>query len=136
MTIIVETIVNAEIEAVWLAWTTPEDIKHWNAASDDWHTTSAEVNLQPGGKFTSRMEARDGSFGFDFSGVYRTVIPHRLIEYTLDDERKVRIEFSTTDSKTKIVESFEPESQNSIELQKFGWQAILTNFKSYVEAHK
>ena len=131
--ITIQTNVNSTIEKVWKCWTNPEDIKKWNAASDDWHTVKAENDLQTGGKFSSRMEAKDGSFGFDFWGVYDKVESHRLIEYTLGDNRKVSISFSSEGKQTKIVETFEAENENSLELQKNGWQAILNNFKKYVE---
>lgn len=135
-TITVEIIVNAPIEKVWKFWTLPEHITKWNNASDDWHTTSAENDLRTGGKFMSRMEARDGSFGFDFSGVYDKVINHELIIYTLEDGRKVKIDFSFNEKETKVVETFDPENENPLELQKSGWQAILNNFKKYAEANK
>lgn len=132
--ITVETIINASIEKVWQCWTLPEHITQWNNASDDWHTPFAENDLRTGGKFLSRMEAKDGSFGFDFGGVYTQVIPHQLIAYEMGDGRKVEINFSITGNETKVVETFEAETENSIELQRGGWQAILNNFKKYVES--
>lgn len=132
-TITVETLVNASIEKVWTFWTKPEHITKWNAASDDWHTTRAENDLRIGGKFLSRMEAKDGSFGFDFEGVYTDVIINGKISYTLLDDRKVTITFSQTENGIQITETFEAENQNPLELQKLGWQAILNNFKNYVE---
>ncbi|WP_316750099.1 SRPBCC family protein [Pedobacter gandavensis] len=132
--ITVAATVHAPIEAVWKAWTNPSDIKLWNAASDEWHTPKAENDLRPGGKFSSRMEAKDGSFGFDFDGVYDEVIPHELISYTLGDQRKVKIIFEKNTDGVKITESFEAENTNPIEMQKGGWQAILDNFKNYVES--
>ena len=132
-TITVETLVNASIEKVWTIWTIPEHITKWNAASDDWHTTRAENDLRIGGKFLSRMEAKDGSFGFDFEGVYTDVIINGKISYTLLDDRKVTITFSQTENGIQITETFEAENQNPLELQKLGWQAILNNFKNYVE---
>ena len=132
-TITVETLVNASIEKVWTFWTKPEHITKWNAASDDWHTTRAENDLRIGGKFLSRMEAKDGSFGFDFEGVYIDVIINGKISYTLLDDRKVTITFSPTENGIQITETFEAENQNPLELQKLGWQAILNNFKNYVE---
>ncbi|MBP6550700.1 MAG: SRPBCC family protein [Flavobacterium sp.] len=132
-TITVETLVNASIEKVWTFWTKPEHITKWNAASDDWHTTRAENDLRIGGKFLSRMEAKDGSFGFDFEGVYIDVIINGKISYTLLDDRKVTITFSQTENGIQITETFEAENQNPLELQKLGWQAILNNFKNYVE---
>jgi len=131
--ITVQAIINAPVEKVWKYWTTPDDIIKWNNASPDWHTTHAVNDLRLWGKFSSRMEAKDGSMGFDFSGVYKNVILHKQIEYTLDDQREVTISFSSSDGKTKISETFEAEDTNSIELQKFGWQAIMDNFKKYVE---
>lgn len=132
-TITVETLVNAPVEKVWEFWTKPEHITKWNAASDDWHTTRAENNLRIGGKFLSRMEAKDGSFGFDFEGIYTDVITHGKISYTLLDDRKVTITFTQTKNGVQIIETFEAETENTLELQKLGWQAILNNFKKYVE---
>ena len=132
--IIVEATVKAPAEKVWELWTTPEHIKNWNKANDDWLTISAENDLRPGGKFVSRMEAKDGSMGFDFGGTYDEVKAHRLISYTLDDGRKVEIIFSTEGDTTKITERFEAENTNSAEMQKGGWQAILDNFKKYAES--
>jgi uncharacterized protein YndB with AHSA1/START domain len=131
--ITVETTVNAPVEKVWLLWTKPEHITRWNNASDDWHTPSAENDLRVGGKFTSRMEAKDGSVGFDFWGIYTTIEPHQYIGYTLGDERKVEIRFVADGNKTRVIETFDPEEVNSAELQKTGWQAILDNFKKYAE---
>ncbi len=132
-TITVETLVNAPIDKVWEFWTKPEHIKQWNNASEDWHTTRAENDLRIGGKFLSRMEAKDGSFGFDFEGIYDAIIINKKISYTLLDDRKVTITFSPTENGVQVIETFEAENENSLELQKMGWQAILTNFKNYVE---
>ncbi len=132
-TITVESLVNAPIEKVWKFWTKPEHITQWNNASEDWHTTRAENDLRIGGKFLSRMEAKDGSFGFDFEGIYDEVLTNEKISYTLLDDRKVAITFSPTENGVQIIETFEAETENTIELQKFGWQAILNNFKNYVE---
>lgn len=131
--ITVEAVVNAPVQAVWNMWSNPEDIKRWNSASEDWHTPKAENDLREGGKFSSRMEAKDGSFGFDFWGHYTKVEEHKTIEYTMGDERKVWITFSEEGGKTKIVETFEAEDTNPIEMQQGGWQAILNNFKKYAE---
>jgi|ERR1041385_2337905 uncharacterized protein YndB with AHSA1/START domain len=133
-TITVEAIVDAPVESVWKKWTTPEDITKWNFASDDWQSPRAENDLRTGGKFNFRMEAKDGSFGFDFGGVYDNVIPNQRIEYTIGDGRKVIVSFTPLDGKTKVEETFEAESQNSMEMQKAGWQAILNNFKKYAES--
>jgi len=132
-TIAVEVLVNAPIEKIWQFWTKPEHITKWNTASEDWHTPRAENDLKIGGKFLSRMEAKDGSFGFDFEGIYTDVKTNEKISYTLLDDRKVTITFSTAENGVQITETFEAENQNSLELQKFGWQAILNNFKTYVE---
>ena len=129
----VEVSVNAPLHLVWQKWTNTQDIKNWNAASIDWHTTKAENDLRIGGKFTSRMEAKDGSMGFDFWGIYTEIKENEKIEYTLGDDRKVKIQFSEKDGITHIIERFEAETENTIELQKFGWQAILNSFKNYVE---
>lgn len=131
--ITVEAVVQKPVEIVWKSWTEPEHITKWNAASDDWHTPFAENDLRIGGKFQSRMEAKDGSFGFDFGGVYQDVKTHELIAYTLGDGRNVQITFSPEGSATRVVERFEAESQNSIELQQQGWQSIMDNFKKYTE---
>lgn len=126
--------VNAPVERVWEYWTNPQHIMKWNSASEDWHTPRAENDLRAGGRFSSRMEARDGSMGFDFEGVYDEVEPHSLISYTMGDGRKVRVTFSENNGFTEIRESFDPESTNPTEMQRMGWQAILDNFKKYSEA--
>lgn len=131
--ITIEASVKAPSEKVWELWTTPEDITKWSHASDDWHTTKAENDLRKGGKFLSRMEAKDGSMGFDFSGVYDEVITHKSIVYTLDDGRKVRISFQENAGETHISQTFEAENENPVNMQRDGWQAILDNFKKYVE---
>lgn len=134
-TITVETTVKAPVAKVWEYWTKPEFITKWNNASDDWHTPKAENNLRAGGKFISRMEAKDGSLGFDFGGVYSDVKENEYIAYTLDDGRKVKITFSGQGDETQVTETFEPENAHSIEMQRGGWQAILNNFKKYTETH-
>ena len=134
--ITVSAIVNAPVEKVWIFWTEPQHITKWNQASDDWHTPHSENDLSVGGKFKATMAAKDGSFSFDFWGIYNKVIPQQLIEITLGDERKMRVSFSYANGETEVVETFEAESQNSIELQRGGWQAILDNFKKYVETKK
>jgi uncharacterized protein YndB with AHSA1/START domain len=133
--ITVETTVDATINRVWKFWTSPEHIIHWNNASDDWHTPRAENDFRVGGSFLSRMEAKNGSFGFDFAGAYNEIITHELIIYTLFDGRKVHINFTSTINSTTITESFEAENENPIEIQKGGWQSILDNFKRYVESN-
>jgi uncharacterized protein YndB with AHSA1/START domain len=132
--ITVEAIINAPVETVWQCWTEPKHIVNWNNASDDWHTTEATNDLKIGGKFSSIMAAKDGSFSFDFWGIYDVVETHKLLAYTLGDGRDVTISFSKNGNQTTVTEVFEPEDQNSIELQKGGWQAILNNFKKYVES--
>ncbi|HZE83578.1 MAG TPA: SRPBCC family protein [Puia sp.] len=134
-TVTVENTVKAPVEKVWTLWSGPEHITKWNNASDDWHTPRAENDLRTGGKFSARMEAKDGSFGFDFGGVYGKVVPNELIEYTIGDGRKVVVQFSSKGNETKIVETFEAEGTNPIEMQKGGWQAILDSFKKYAEAN-
>jgi uncharacterized protein YndB with AHSA1/START domain len=134
--ITVEAIINAPIETVWQCWTTPEDITKWNQATDDWHTTNAENDLRVGGKFLSRMEAKDGSVGFDFVGIYDHVILHKLIESTMEDGRKLQVVFDVSGNATKVTETFDAEELNSVELQQMGWQMILDNFKKYVESKK
>jgi uncharacterized protein YndB with AHSA1/START domain len=135
MTITVETTVAAPIEEVWRAYTTPEDIKQWNAASDDWHTTAATVDLRVGGAFSSRMEAKDGSMGFDFAGTYTKLIEHKLIEYSFGD-RAAQVEFAPTPNGVKVRVTFDSEQTHSIEQQRDGWQAILNNFARYVAAKR
>jgi len=133
--ITVETKVRAPIQRVWQAYTTPEDIVQWNAASDDWHTTQASVDLRVGGAFSSRMEAKDGSFGFDFAGTYTEIIPHRVIGYSFG-ERVARIEFAEQAEGVTVRVSFDAESTHSNEEQQAGWQAILDNFARHVEGRK
>lgn len=131
--ITINATINAPVETVWKLWSEPEHIIVWNSASPDWHTPRAENDLRTGGKFSSRMEARDGSFGFDFAGVYDKVTLHEYIEYTMGDGRVVKISFSGDEHSTKIVETFEAEDQNPLDMQQAGWQAILDNFKKYAE---
>jgi uncharacterized protein YndB with AHSA1/START domain len=131
--ITVKNRVRASSEKVWDLWTSPEHIVQWNSPSPDWHSPKAENDIRPGGQFNIRMEARDGSFGFDFEGTYDEVIPHKRITYTMGDGRKVEISFTENGEETGIVETFDPENQNPIEMQRGGWQAILDNFKAYAE---
>jgi len=131
--ITIKSTITAPVKKVWSLWTSPEHIVNWNAASDDWHTTRAENDLRAGGAFLSRMEAKDGSFGFDFGGIYDEVVPLKRIAYTMDDGRKVEVDFKEENGKTHVVSTFDPESQNSSEQQRAGWQAILDNFKKYTE---
>jgi len=132
MKIVVSTVVPAPIQEVWLAYTTPEDIKQWNAASPDWHTTSATVDLRPGGKFSSRMEAKDGSFGFDFAGEYTKVVHHQLIEYAFGG-RVSSVEFIEGAEGVTVRVTFDSEPTHSEEQQRSGWQAILDNFGNHVK---
>lgn len=134
--ITVETMVQAPVEKVWEYWTNPKHIIQWNSASDDWHTPKAKNDLRVGGRFTSRMEAKDGSMGFDFGGTYDAVKQNELISYTMDDDRKVTVTFFSKGKETKITETFEAETQNSVEMQRTGWQAIMDSFKNYVESKK
>ena len=131
--ITVNATIFAPIEKVWDYWTDPKHIMQWNNASDDWHTPNAENDLQVGGKFLSRMEAKDGSMGFDFIGVYSIVEPYSHIAYSMQDGRLVDIYFKEKNGSTEIKESFDAENENSIEMQQAGWQSILNNFKKYVE---
>ncbi len=135
-TITVEAIVHSPIESVWKYWTDPKHIMQWNKASDDWHTPYAENDLRVGGTFVSRMEAKDGSFGFDFTGVYDEVNEYESIAYTMADGRKVKIAFIRQDNDTHIIETFEAEETHAIEMQQAGWQSILDNFKKYAETAK
>ena len=132
MKITVETNVAAPINEVWRAYTTPDDIKQWNAASDDWHTTAASVDLREGGAFSSRMEAKDGSVGFDFAGTYGKIVPQKLIEYTFGG-RTARVEFTDGPQGVNVRVTFDAEGTHSEEQQRDGWQAILNNFARHVE---
>ncbi|MFN0034396.1 MAG: SRPBCC family protein [Saprospiraceae bacterium] len=133
--ITVEATVNASVEKVWACWTAPEHIMQWNNASDDWHTPKAENDLRAGGNFVFTMAAKDGSFSFDFGGVYDEVERHQKIAYTISDGRQVTITFSANGNETKVAETFEAETENPLEMQRGGWQAILDNFKKHVEAN-
>ncbi|TVY07447.1 SRPBCC family protein [Paenibacillus cremeus] len=135
-TITVETTVHAPVEQVWAYWTEPQHITQWSFASDDWHAPRAENDVRVGGAFLTRMEAKDGSFGFDFGGVYNEVKINELLVYTLGDGRKVTVSFSGRENGTQIVEVFEAEETHSIEQQKEGWQMFLNNFKKYCEQSK
>lgn len=131
----VETIIHAPIKKVWECWTGPSHITQWNQASNDWHTPRAENDLRKGGKFLSRMEAKDGSAGFDFWGIYDEVRNNDYIESTLGDGRKWKVSFQDQGIATRVIEDFEAESTHPIEMQKAGWQAILDHFKKYTEDH-
>jgi uncharacterized protein YndB with AHSA1/START domain len=134
--ITIQNTVNAPVSKVWAYWTLPEHITQWNNASDDWHTPWATNDLRVGGTFVSRMEAKDGSFGFDFGGTYADVKENEYIEYSINgDARKVKVHFTAEGNTTKVVESFEAETENSEELQRGGWQAILDNFKKYTDSN-
>jgi len=131
--ITVKSTINASIDKVWEFWTLPEHITKWSFASPDWHTPYAENDLREGGKFKSTMAAKDGSMSFDFEGEYTLVEKNKAIEYVMGDGRKVEISFAATANGVEVTESFDPETQNPEEMQRGGWQAILDNFKSYVE---
>ncbi|MEQ9442203.1 MAG: SRPBCC family protein [Cyclobacteriaceae bacterium] len=131
--ITVETTIQLPLEKVWELWTLPVHIIHWNFASEEWHCPQAINDLQSGGILFWRMEAKDGSMGFDFSGTYDHIQPQENINFTLDDDRKVSVEFISLGKRTKVIEHFEPENQNSLALQRSGWQSILDNFKRYAE---
>ncbi|ANC77291.1 polyketide cyclase [Fictibacillus phosphorivorans] len=131
--ITVETTVHKPIAEVWKYWTEPQHITGWSFASDEWHAPKAENDLREGGRFLTRMEAKDGSFGFDFSGAYDEVKTNEYIAYTLDDGRKVTITFVGLENETRIVETFEAEASNPVEMQEAGWQAFMDNFKRYSE---
>ena len=132
--ITVANTVNAPVEKVWECWNKPEHIIKWASASDDWHTPRAENDLRMGGKFSSRMEAKDGSMGFDFAGTYDEVRVNEYFEYTLGDGRKVNITFTPQGNGTRVVENFESEQTHTIEMQRVGWQNIMDNFKKYTES--
>ncbi|MDT8341915.1 MAG: SRPBCC family protein [Longimicrobiales bacterium] len=133
MKITVETRVRADPATVWECWTSPEGIVRWNSASDDWHTTRSTVDLREGGRFLSRMEARNGSAGFDFEGTYTRIVPHELIEYRMDDGREVTVEFLRRPEGVTVRTVFDAEGEHSAEMQHAGWQAISDNFGRYVE---
>jgi uncharacterized protein YndB with AHSA1/START domain len=133
--ITVSTVVAAPIAEVWRAYNSPEDIKAWNAASPDWHTTASTVDLRVGGKFSSRMEAKDGSFGFDFAGEYTRIVPQQLIEYRFGD-RIGLVEFADGPAGVTVSVTFDTEETHSEEQQRAGWQAILDNFRGHVEGLK
>jgi uncharacterized protein YndB with AHSA1/START domain len=130
----VENTIDAPVEKVWESWTKPEHITKWNFASDDWHSPWAKNDLRPGGEFSARMEAKDGSMGFEFGGVYDAVRPNEYIESTMGDGRKIWTTFTAQGNKTHVTEKFEAESSNPVEMQRGGWQAILDNFKKYTES--
>ncbi|HEY0898030.1 MAG TPA: SRPBCC family protein [Sphingobacteriaceae bacterium] len=131
--ITVATTINAPVARVWKFWTSPEHIPQWSFASDDWHAPHAENDLRDGGKFKTTMAAKDGSMSFDFEGTYSRVIEYQAIEYTMTDGRKVSISF-TGNGTTHVSESFDPEDTFPLDVQQSGWQAILDNFKKYVES--
>jgi uncharacterized protein YndB with AHSA1/START domain len=133
MKITVETLVNAKLNKVWDAWNNPADIKQWNTAQEDWHTSKSAVDLREGGKFLARMEAKDGSAGFDFGGTYTRIVPKKAIEYRMSDGREVKVEFVERTGGIIVKETFDAETENTPELQRQGWQAILNNFKKHVE---
>lgn len=135
MKVTVETIVQAPVTTVWRAYTSPEDIRQWNAASDDWHTTQSSVDLRVGGAFSSRMEAKDGSFGFDFAGTYTRVVPNELLEFSFGD-RMCLVDFVAGASGVSVRVTFDVESENPVDMQRQGWQAILNNFARHVETHR
>ena len=136
MKITVERTVNAPLDRVWDAWNNPADIKQWNSAQEDWHTTASNVDLREGGKFSARMEARDGSVGFDFEGTYTRVEPRKAIEYRMSDGREVQVEFTEGPDGVLVRETFDAETENSPELQRQGWQAIMDSFGRHVEAKR
>ena len=129
----IEATINAPVEKVWEYWNEPSHITQWAFASDDWHAPRAENDLRVGGKFLTRMEAKDGSFGFDFGGEYTDVEKNKLIGYVMGDGREVITEFAPAGNETKIISVFDAEDQNPVEMQKAGWQMILNNFKKHVE---
>lgn len=133
-TITVQVTVNSPVEKAWKIWNAPEHIIKWCTASPDWHTPRAENDLRPGGRLFSRMEAKDGSAGFDFAATYTDIVNHKTIAYTMEDGRNVKITFSTDGKTTTLVETFDAENENPVEMQREGWQAILNSFKAHVEA--
>jgi uncharacterized protein YndB with AHSA1/START domain len=134
MKIRIETEVEAPLSEVWKAWVTPDDIKNWNYALDDWYCPSAEINLEVGGKFSYRMEAKDGSIGFDFEGEFTAVNPNKAIHFKLEDNREIMVEFIETENGVMVIETFETEDENTAEQQRQGWLSILNNFKKHIES--
>lgn len=135
VSVTVNTTVDAPVQKVWNFWNAPEHITQWCAAIDTWHAPKAENDLRIGGSFATRMEAKDGSFGFDFGGIYDEVVPNKQIAYTMGDGRKVNIIFESNGDQTKITETFDAETENPVDMQRDGWQAILNNFKKYTESN-
>jgi len=133
MKITVETVVKAQPNQVWSVWNNPEDIVQWNSPHESWHTTRSAVDLREGGKFSARMEAKDGSAGFDFEGVYTRVVPNRIIDFRMSDGREVNVEFVERSGAVLVRETFDAETENSPEMQRAGWQSILDNFSRHVE---
>ena len=131
--ITIESLINAPVSKVWTYWNEPEHITRWYFASDDWHAPEAENNLKVGGKLKINMAAKDGSFSFDFEGTHTYIVFEKKIDFTIADGRRVAVSFNQEEDQTRVIESFEMETQNSEELQRSGWQAILNNFKKYVE---
>lgn len=130
----VKATVKAPLAKVWERWNDSKHVIQWNSPSPDWHTPKAENDFRPGGKFNYRMEAKDGSFGFDFSGAYDEIVDHKTVRFHLDDDRKVEVLFKETADGVEITESFEAETENSLEIQQMGWQAIMDSFKKYCES--
>ncbi|TGK15595.1 activator of HSP90 ATPase [Leptospira fluminis] len=133
--IIVQSTIAADIKKVWDYYTDPQHITKWNFASDDWQCPWAKNDMRPGGKYSARMEAKDGSFGFEFEATYDAISPQKNFSYTMADGRKATVDFENKDHKTHVTVSFDPETENPIEMQKGGWQAILDNFRKYTEAN-
>lgn len=133
--ITVETLVNAPVEKAWKFFSDPEHITQWAFASDDWHAPYADNDLRKDGKFKTTMAAKDGSFSFDFEGVYTNVVPNKVVEYAMSDGRKVKVDFEADGNSTRIRETFDPETENPIDMQRAGWQAILENYRRHVESN-
>jgi uncharacterized protein YndB with AHSA1/START domain len=133
--ITIQSTISADMDKVWTYWTKPEHIINWNFASDDWHCPAAENNLEPGGSFRSTMASKDGAMSFDFEGIYDQVVDGKKIAYSMSDGRQVTVEFEKQGNAVKVTESFDPEQSNPLEMQRAGWQAILDNFKKYVETN-
>jgi len=131
--ITVDTLVTAPLNRVWLSWTKPEEIQRWNFATDDWRCPTVESDLKIGGHYKARMEAKDGSFGFDFAAVFEEIEPHQSITMVMDDGRRTHTTFVEMGNGTQVTTTFDAEMSNPIEMQRDGWQAILNNFKRHVE---
>ncbi len=131
--ITIQAVVAADRQKVWDCYTQPEHITKWNFATDTWHCPAASNDMRVGGKYLARMEAKDGSFAFDFEAVYNEIVDGEKFTYTMPDNREIQVSFEQTDDKTRVTVTFDPENENPVDLQRSGWQSILDNFRKYAE---